>query len=171
MSVGLYVRICLSNLLGPMPLSYHTSALKLQFGALAATATIVDRSLLGDEAGGDSRFDFQGRMAQRDVEHPPASGTQEMRMSRCVSIKAHIALVDGQLDGRSLLGEQFERVVHRGFGEGGHIGQERTVYLVNGGMGVVLHQIIHDGQSLHRGLHTVLGQIAESCGGFHLTIL
>lgn len=171
MSVGLYVRNFLSNLSGPMPLSYQTSALKLQFGALAATATIVDRSLLGDEAGGDSRFDFQGRMAQRDVEYSPASRTQEMCMSRRVGIKAHIALVNGQLDGRSLLGEQFERVVHRCFGERGHIGQERTVYLVDGGMGVVLHQILHDGQSLHRGLHTVFGQIAEGCSSSHLTIL
>ena len=76
-------------------------------------------------------------------------------MWRGVAVVAGISSVDGKcLDGGMLV-EQLQGVVHRCFRQGRHTWSERRVDFVHGGMCMVVHQILHDGYPLYRGLYAV----------------
>ena len=99
-------------------------------GTAGAAAAIVDGPLLCAEPRGDAGLPFEVRFAEGHVEHFSATGAEEVGVGRGVGIEADVALVDGELDGCPFLGEQAERVVHRGLGERGHRWVEGAVNLV-----------------------------------------
>ena len=99
-------------------------------GTAGAAAAIVDSLLLCAEPRGDAGLPFEVRFSEGHVVDLAAAGAEEVGMRRGVGIETDVALVDGELDGCPFLGEQAERVVHRGLGERGHRWVEGAVNLV-----------------------------------------
>lgn len=99
----------------------------------------------------------EGSLAQRDVDDGATCGADEMSVRRDISIVVGIALVDAERLHHPTLGEQSQRVVHRGARERGIVGMERSVDVIYIGMRVMLHEVVQDSNTLWRSLNAASG--------------
>lgn len=133
-------------------------ALNLLGLAIGAQAEVVELYFfhLEPRVGVQVRFQV---VVDLDVKHLPALAAQEVGVGLQVAVVVHVALVDAQGPHGVVLLQQLQGVVHGGARQRGYLGQQVAVYGVDGGVGEMLHQVVHDGYPLHRGTYAVVDEM------------
>ena len=96
------------------------------------------------------------------VDDASAAAAHEVGVRGHHAVVVHIAAVDGERLHGIVRMQQLECVVDGGARQGGHGGKQVVIDSVDGGVGVVLHQVVHDGHALHRGSDAVFHKMLRS---------
>ena len=97
----------------------------------------------------------------RQVVDVSALFAEEVGMGLGQGVVAGVPLVDGERLDSTVVAQQPERVVDRGFGQGRYRLGQSLINLIHSGVGVVFHQVAHDSYTLKRRLDLVSLQAVD----------
>ena len=109
----------------------------------------------------DSLFDLGVVGHGRYVINAATPLAEEMAVRLGNGVVAGVALVDGEGGGCTVIAQELERIIYRGLRQGGYAMNQGLIDFIHRGVGVMFHQVAHDGNALKRRLNVVLLQASD----------
>lgn len=127
--------------------------------AMLASSAVVVLDFVEPETVGDGRTMGREPFVDGNIEELSATATQKVGMGLDDAVETHVALVDREHLGGTVLDEKTKRVVNRRFRERRYLSRQRVVDFVGCRVGQMLGQIFHHGQPLDGWLDVVCKQV------------